>query len=226
MAVSTRSTLRARARSGGDGCWGAVSFPSSLTPAPYPQSTLRAGARRRGVGTRWRCHLPLPLRRGRVILRCRPLCHLASLPLVSSPSPFPLASLSSTTYPPCEQGLTAVVVVVGVGVTPVPCQFIVVPPCPPRRGPVCTSPPPYEQLLVVEGSGAVVVIIRCWWCWVVVVSPSPAVVLPISSPSCRLPQCRHSTHHPPHEQLLVRLEVGGASFVVGARCRGFVLVVT
>jgi hypothetical protein len=60
-------------------------------------------------------------------------CHSAASSPLSSRLPPPrlvsLLSLSSTTYPPCEQGLTAVVVVVGVGVTPVPRLFVVVVSC-------------------------------------------------------------------------------------------------
>ena len=60
---------------------------------------------------------------------------------------------------------------------------------------------------------------RGWWCVALAVSSALSHRLPsLSSPSYLtsltsppLPP-RHSTHRPPHEQLLVRLEVCGASF--------------
>jgi hypothetical protein len=113
MAVSTCSTLQALACSGGGWVLGHCLI-SLLMLALYPQSTLQAGACRCGVGTHWWHHFPL--------LPCTGTMLFSGIVVPSVILP--------PSYPPCEQGLTAVVVVVvvGVGVTPVPCQFVVVVP--------------------------------------------------------------------------------------------------
>jgi hypothetical protein len=103
-----------------------------------------------------------------------------------------------------------------------------VPSCHPH--PHCTPFAPHKQLLVAAVGGAVVVVVlrsslsscpQCHSCHPALII---AVVLPFSSllschphpPVLASPpgHCCHSTHYPPHEQLLVRLGVGGVSSII------------
>jgi hypothetical protein len=45
-------------------------------------------------------------------------------------------------------------------------------------------------------------------------SPVAILIAPLSTPLSPCRRRRHSTHDPPHEQLLVRLGAGGASLLV------------
>jgi hypothetical protein len=134
--------------------------------------------------------------------------------------PLPLSSPICTSLPPYEQLLIAEEsCAVGVVVSPCSCRHPVLvvlvlflvpmalaslssPPLPPlcllaRRHRGDDGRPPCEKGLAVVGAG-------CWGA----VSSSPACCVPHHG--CR---CHHSTRDPPHNQLLMRLGVGGASSV-------------
>jgi len=110
-------------------------------------------------------------------------------------SPF-ISVISSLSSPPCHRPTLSLSIHVG--------------------GDVLLAPaPPCEQMLVVVGGG----------CWAVItVCLLPPVVSPPVHPASWGPQrwwcrpvplgCRHFTHHPPHEQLLVRLEAGSVLSVI------------